>query len=71
MKHWPKNVDAKILITYKRYLKVEFLIINISSLHINEWENAQRKYLNVNWQESLQIHKAKFSGLFYNSLVNP
>lgn len=30
MKHWPKNVDAKILITYKRELKVEFLKVNKS-----------------------------------------
>lgn len=30
MKHWPKNVDAKILITCKWELKAEFLKMNES-----------------------------------------
>lgn len=44
MKHWLKNVDVKIVITYKRNLKVEFLKMNKSYCIIIE-EKMHKKLL--------------------------
>lgn len=36
MKHWPKNVDEKILIPYKREIKIEFPKLNKSDYVITK-----------------------------------